>query len=632
MRIQAASSVVLLFVLPVCAQEPTGKEWITAHYTKREVLVPMRDGVKLFTSLYEPKDASAKHPILLKRTPYSCSPYGASAFSDSLGPTALFHDKGYTVAVQDVRGAYMSEGTFLDMRPHLEGKQTPAQTDEASDAFDTIDWLVKNVPNNNGNVGMWGISYPGFYASAGMIDAHPALKAVSPQAPIADWWYDDFHHNGALFLPHAFNFLASFGRPRPEPTSSRSFKLDHGTPDGYRFFLELGSMANVNARWFKGEVAMWNEIVAHPNYDEYWSARNLLPHLKHVAPAVMIVGGWFDAEDLYGALNTYRAIEQQNPGIYNVLVMGPWAHGGWARSDGDRLGDARFGEKSSVHYRKDMELAFFEHFLKSTELPLPAEANVFDTGANVWRSFDAWPPKSVATATLSPFDGFLLPGGQFDGTYYDGYEGEHRRYDEFISDPSHPVPFTDSIAVGMTKEYMTDDQRFVSTRPDVLTYRTPALESEVTLAGPIQAKLQVSTSGTDSDWIVKLIDEFPPDAQEPKDAEALSSGKRLGGFQMLVRSEVMRGRFRNDPARPEPFVPGQETSVNLTLQDVLHTFKPGHRVVIQIHCTWFPLVDRNPQKFVPSIYAAKESDFIPARQRVWLGTQFEIQVLPAPAK
>ncbi|HUR28934.1 MAG TPA: CocE/NonD family hydrolase, partial [Planctomycetota bacterium] len=492
-----------LLAVPAAAQGPAGKEWIAAHYTKREVLVPMRDGVKLFTSLYEPKDARAKHPILLKRTPYSCSPYGATEIADTLGPSTLFLDKEYVFVAQDVRGAYMSEGAFVDVRPHIEGKHSPSQIDEASDAFDTIDWLVENVPDNNGCVGMWGISYPGFYASAGMIDAHPALKAVSPQAPIADWWYDDFHHNGALFLPHAFNFLGGFGRPRPEPTTTRSFKLEHGTPDGYRFFLDLGPLSNVDAKWFHGDVAMWNDIVAHPNYDEYWSARNLLPHLKHVAPAVMTVGGWFDAEDLYGALNTYRALEQQNPGIYNVLVMGPWQHGGWSRTDGDRLGNARFGEKTSLRYRKDMELAFFEHFLKDADLPLPAEANVFDTGANEWRSFDVWPPERSFSAGLVMLDRGRLMLWDHAHEINLSFATRMQEY-EFISDPAHPVPFTASIATGMTKEYMTDDQRFVATRPDVLSLATEPLPRDVTIAGPLTADLVVTTSGTDSDWIVKL--------------------------------------------------------------------------------------------------------------------------------
>ncbi len=608
-----------LFASPGFAGDPTGRAWLSEHYSKREVMIPMRDGVKLFTAVFEPKDAPGKSPILLRRTPYSCSPYGENEFPEILGPSTLFHEKGYAFVVQDVRGAYMSEGEFVDVRPQLPEKRSARMIDESTDAYDTIQWLVANVANNNGRVGMWGISYPGFYAAAGMIDAHPALKAVSPQAPIADWWYDDFHHHGALFLPHAFNFLHGFGRPRPEPTKKRSYGLDHGTPDGYRFFLDLGPLSNVNAKWFKGEVRFWNDVVLHPNYDEFWQARNLLPHLRAVAPAVMTVGGWFDAEDLYGALNTYRAVEALNPGVYNVLVMGPWIHGGWARTDGDRLGQARFGEKSSLRYRTDMELAFFEHHLRDVDVPLPAEANVFDTGANQWRAFDAWPPKGVRARSY-----WLEAGGKLSSSMSNAGGPPCESY---TSDPAHPVPFTQAITTTMTKEYMTDDQRFLASRPDVVAYQTPKLDADSTVAGPIVAKLLVTTSGTDGDWIVKLIDVFPNDAPDPKGDDALAPGQHMGGYQMLVRSEVVRGRFRNDPSKPEPFVPERLTEVEVPLQDVLHTFRTGHRIMVQVHCTWFPLVDRNPQTFVPSIYDAREADFVPARVAVWNASRIDLPVL-----
>ncbi len=607
------------------APAPEGPAWYAEHYVKREVMIPMRDGVKLFTSVFTPKDTTSEHPILLRRTPYSCAPYGSDAFPSMLGPSTLFNDRGYVFVVQDVRGAYMSEGTFVDMRPQIDVKKSPADFDESSDAFDTIDWLVKNVEHNNAHVGMWGISYPGFYAAVGMIDAHPALKAVSPQAPIADWWYDDFHHHGALFLPHAFNFLGSFGQPRPEPTKTRPGRMDLKTPDGYRFFMDLGPMSNVDARWYHGTVRMWEDIVAHPDYDEYWQSRNTLPHLKHVAPAVMTVGGWFDAEDLYGALNTYRAIEQQNPGIFNVLVMGPWSHGGWSRTDGDALGTARFGAKNSLHYRQDMELAFFDHFLRDADVPLPKEANVFDTGKNEWRTFDAWPPKK---------SGLRLLWLDTDRTLSFGHSPPEVKSEgpfvEFVSDPAHPVPFTQDVTTSMTKEYMTDDQRFVATRPDVLTYRTAPLTEDLTFAGPLRALLQVTTTGTDGDWIVKLIDEHPANEEDPHDGAALPSGFHVAGSQMLVRSEVVRGRYRNDPSKPEPFVPGSVADLEVDMQDVLHTFRKGHRVMVQIHCTWFPLVDRNPQTFVrsKSIYQATESDFAKATQRVWIKSHFDVMVLP----
>jgi hypothetical protein len=438
-----------------------------------------------------------------------------------------------------------------------------------------------------------------------MIDAHPALKAVSPQAPIADWWYDDFHHHGAFFLPHAFNFMTQFGQPRPEPTTEAPRRFDHGTPDGYQFFLDMGSLANANSLYLRDRVPMWNEIVAHPNYDEFWQARNLLPHLEKVAPAVMIVGGWFDAEDLYGPLHIYRTIEKNNPGIENMLVMGPWAHGGWGGS-GERLGGIRFGSKTGEFYRQWIETKFFDAHLKgSGEDGLP-EAYVFETGVNRWQMFEAWPPAEVKKERFH-----LAAGGKL-AKKAPADKGE--AFDEFPSDPARPVPFTQSIAVGMTREYMTDDQRFAARRPDVLVYQTDPLPKDLTLCGPVLAELFVSTSRSGADWVVKLIDVFPPDAEARRRSPR---GQPLGGYQMMVRSEVIRGRFRNDPSHPEPFEPNEVTQVRLPLQDVLHTFEVGHRMMIQIQSTWFPLVDRNPQKYVDNIYLAESDDFVKATHRVY---------------
>ena len=593
-------------------------------YTKREVRIPMRDNVLLFTAIYEPEGATGDLPILLCRTPYSVAPYGEGRLKDTIGPSELFEASGWIVAYQDVRGCYMSKGQFVDVRPHVPhvpDVKTCKAIDEATDAYDTIEWLVANVARNNGKVGMWGISYPGFYAAAGMVDAHPALAAVSPQAPIGDWWFDDFHHHGALFLPHAFNFLSGFGRARPEPTTSRSgARFEHGTKDGYAFFLRMGPLANANEQYFKGEIAFWNELVAHPNYDSFWEERNLLPDLKRVAPAVMTVGGWYDAEDLYGALNVYRSIEEQNAGITNVLVMGPWAHGGWARGNGDALGIARFGAKTSEHYREKVELAFFERELKGKEREKLPEATVFETGANRWRAFDAWPPKAAVEKRL-----VLHPHGRLA---FDAPAGS-ASFDEFTSDPNEPVPYTEAIAIGMTREYMTDDQRFADRRPDVVSYQTEPLEEAVTLAGPIFAELLVSTTGTDSDWIVKLVDVLPDDAPDPRGLEA---GMHMSGAQLMVRSEVLRGRFRESYATPKPFVPGEPTRVTVPLQDVLHTFEKGHRIMLQVQCTWFPLVDRNPQTFVPNIFLAKPEDFVKATQRVYFGgdqgSSIRVGVLP----
>jgi putative CocE/NonD family hydrolase len=605
-----------------CGQAPVeGEKFVRERYTKDEQLVPMRDGVKLFTSIYVPKNQSKKYPILLMRTPYSVRPYGKEAYRSGLGPSHDFEVEGYIFVFQDVRGCYMSEGQFENMRPHLDKKATPKDIDESSDTYDTIEWLVNNVPNHNGRVGQWGISYPGFYSSAGMIDAHPALRAVSPQAPVSDFYFDDFHHHGAFFLPHAFNFYSSFGYARTKPTKGGFRRFDHGTPDGYQFFLDLGPLKNVNEKYFKGEIDFWNKIVEHPDYDTFWQARNILPHLKKVAPAVMTVGGWFDAEDLYGPLNTYRAIEKQNPGIFNVLVMGPWRHGGWNRTDGDRLGNVHFGDKTARYYQKNVELPFFEHFLKDMgENKLP-EATVFETGVNRWRQFDAWPPKDAQKKSL-----YLHAHGKlaFDPPVADGDEN-----DEYVSDPSKPVPFTEAIDKGMTVDYMTDDQRFAARRPDVLAYQTDVLTEDVTLAGPILADLRVSTSGTDSDWVVKLIDVFPPNAGN---YPSMRQGMHLGGYQMMVRSEVIRGRYRNSYEKPEPFVANEPTKVALPLQDVLHTFQKGHRIMVQVQSTWFPLVDRNPQKYVPNIFMADANDFVKATQRVYRNnknaTRIEVGIIP----
>ena len=599
-------------VEPVAAAEPAAKSAVETAYKKREAEIPMRDGVRLFTSIYAPRDASKTYPILLLRTPYSVRPYGPDKYRESLGPNELFQDEGFIFVYQDVRGRFMSEGEFDNMRPHLESKSRKVDIDESTDTYDTIEWLVKNIPNHNGRVGMWGISYPGFYAAAGMIDAHPALRAVSPQAPIADWYWDDFHHHGALFLPHTFNFFAEFGRPRSGPTTEWGPDFKHGTKDGYPFFLDLGGLKNVEDKYFHGEIAFWTQAAAHPDYDEFWQSRSILPHLHNVAPAVMVVGGWFDAEDLYGPLKIYESVEEKNPGVTNVLVMGPWPHGGWGRRDGDRLGKAHFGGKTSLHYRTEIEFPFFNCHLKDECGEPLAEATVFETGVNRWREFDRWPPDGLESRNL-----YLDEDGRLS---FDGPSSAGRQpYDEYVSDPAKPVPYTEAVAIGMTREYMTDDQRFASRRPDVLTYQTEALEAPVTVAGGVLADLWVSTSGTDSDWIVKLIDVFPPDASDPPDSP---DGWHAGGAQMMVRSEVFRGRYRNSYEKPEPFVPDQPTNVKFELRDVLHTFQPGHRIMVQIQSTWFPLVDRNPQKYVPNIFYAGDSDFQKATQRVYHSAQY----------
>ena len=607
---------VFLFACCAAAASAQGLEFIKANYTKYEYEIPMRDGVKLFTSVYIPKDESQTWPILLNRTPYSVSPYGEDQYKTSLGPSELFAKDKFIFVYQDVRGRWMSEGEFVNMRPQKVRKSGPGDIDESTDTYDTIDWLIHNVPHHNGKAGMWGISYPGFYAAAGMIDAHPALKAVSPQAPIADWFIgDDFHHNGTLYLPHAFNFLANFGHPRPEPTTKKTTPFEHGTPDGYNFFEKLEPLANANEKYFKNDVPFWNEMMKHPNYDEFWQARNLRPHLRNIKPAVMTVGGWFDAEDLFGALNTYQSVEKQSPGASNILVMGPWYHGGWARSDGELLGNVHFNAKTSVFYREKIELPFFQFYLKDKgEMKLP-EAYVFETGSNQWRKYDAWPPPRTSKKRL-----YLAGHGKlsFEAPADGG------AFEEYPSDPAKPVPFAAETAIGMTREHMTEDQRFAGRRPDVLVYRTEPLKQDMTVAGPIRNSLQVSTTGTDSDFVLKLIDVYPDDFP---DNEPNPRGIKMGGYQQLVRGEAMRGRFRNSYERPEAFEPGKPAKVEWTMPDVNHTFRKGHRIMVQVQSTWFPLVDINPQKFV-DINNAKTTDFEKATERVYKNSFVELGVLP----
>ena len=590
---------------------------VKAHYTKLETRITMRDGARLFTSIYLPKDTSQKYPIIMQRTPYSVAPYGPDNYKTLLGPSPLFMRDGYIFVYQDVRGRNLSEGDFKWMTPY-KPKKSGNEVDESTDTYDTIDWLLKNIPNNNGRVGIWGISFPGHYTAQAIIDAHPALRAASPQAPMADNWLgDDMHHNGAFFLPHAFNFISGFGRPRKGPEQQTGPRFSHGTPDGYRFFLEMGPLANANKKYFHDEIRLWNEWMQHGDYDEYWQAQNVPQHLNKVRPAILTVGGWFDAEDLYGPLKIYRAIEKNNPQTWNALVMGPWCHGCWSRGDGDKLGNLRFGSNASQFYRENIEFVFFSHHLKDKgDLKLP-DAYVFETGTNQWRQYDQWPPRGTETASL-----YLQPGGKLAFSA----PGESKApYDEYISDPNKPVPFMSGISIGMTSDYMTEDQRFAATRPDVLVYESDPLTEEMTIAGPIQVSLFASTSGTDSDFIVKLIDVYPNNV-----TEVSPKGVPMGGFQMMVRGEPMRAKYRHSFAKPEPMKPGQVTPINFDMPDVNHTFQKGHKIMVQIQSTWFPLVDRNPQKFV-NIYTATEADFQKATQRIYhagkTSSHLKLQVL-----
>ena len=585
--------------------------YMARNYDLTEYHIPMRDGAELFTVVYTPKDRGTKYPILLNRTCYNASRY--TDYQVGGYPSDYLVRDGYILVFQDVRGRYMSDGTFDNMRPNIPGNDpgNKADIDESSDTYDTIEWLVSNIENNNGNVGMYGISYPGFYAAAALPDAHPALKASSPQAPIADFFFDDFHHQGAYLQSYTGAF-AVFGYQKEQRTREPWYRdkiarlYNAPAPDGYDFHLSLGPLKTITEKYHYDNF-FWQQIVSHPNYDEFWQERNILPHLKDIDHAVMTVGGWFDAEDLYGPLNIYKTVEAENPKATNTIVMGPWAHGGWAREQGKTTHNhIYFGDSISTHFQREVEYRFFSHHLKGTgESTLP-EAYMFDTGTKEWKSFDQWPPAEVKPAALYfGANGTLSLGAPLD---------EDAVF-EYVSDPEKPVPYT-SQTEGMTftpRRFMSDDQRHASRRPDVLTFVTEPLEDNKTLAGEILAKLKVSMTGTDADFVVKLIDVYP--ANHPN-YEHNPDNIVMGGYQQLVRSEVFRGRFRNGFDTPEPFVPGEVTDVNFRLQDVLHTFKTGHRIMIQVHSTWFPYIDRNPQKYVDNIYEADASDFIKSTIRI----------------
>src|ERR1700704_2863925 len=615
-------------------------DYIKSHYTKREVLIPMRDGVKLFTSIYEPKDTKEKYPIMFDRTCYSVAPYGLDKFRTLLGPDELFAREGYIFVYQDVRGRYMSEGEYEDVRPYIPNKKGNP-IDETSDTYDTVDWLIKNIPNNNGRVGVWGISYPGFYTSMAGIDGHPAVKAISPQAPVSDWFHgDDMHHNGALFLAQNYDFFAYFGQQRPVPTGSNDYvkPFPWGTQDGYKFYLEMGGLRR-SGDLYQQKLGMrmkfWDEMMKHPNYDQFWKERNIFPNLKNIHAAVMTVGGWYDNEDLFGALGVYQNIEKQDPGIFNVLVMGPWFHGGWARSDGDWLGTAYFGSKTGVYYRETFELPFFNHFLKDKgDISQIKELNLFDTGANQW--IGDWSPSTSNDMSL-----YLQRGGKLSFAELPTL-AKGGSYDEYVSDPMNPVPYTQKITLNYPRDFMTEDQRFVAGRPDVLVYQTDPLREDLTVAGSIKPELFISSSGTDSDFVVKLIDVFPDDYQYPETGNKLPNGQpeRMkppdssaacvfapGGYEMLLRGEPFPARFRNSFEKPEPLRPNVPTKISYVMPGIVHTFKKGHRLMVQIQSSWFPLVARNPQKYMPNYKLGRDKDFHKATERVYHSAAYPSRVL-----
>lgn len=568
----------------------------------------MRDGVKLYTVIYTPKDTIRRHPILMERSPYSCSPYGPDKYMAIWGSYKMSYAKeNFILVKQDVRGKYMSEGEFVEVRPFIKNK-TGNQIDEASDTYDTIEWLINNIENNNNKVGILGVSYPGFYAGQGALSGHPSLVAASPQAPVTDWFIgDDWHHNGVFFLMDAQSFFRRHGMPRPNPTTSSTTGFSFNSNDNYNAFLKAGSLKSI-AQLMGDSIQFWKDMFAHPNYDDWWQARNARNSFYNIKPAMLWVGGLFDAEDCFGAWASYKAAEEQSPETNSKLVMGPWYHGQWSQ-DGSFLGNVRFGSNTSKYYQDSIETPFLMHHLldNGDEINI-AEATVFFTGENTWKKFDQWPPRNIEN---QPF--YLLASGKLG---LDTPEDQSEGFDEYISDPENPVPYTQHIHFKRTREYLTDDQRFASRRADVLTYETNVLENEVTLAGPVIADLLVSLSTTDADFVVKIIDVFPDDFNYPEEIKGNGANYPMGGYQMMVRSEIMRGKFRNSFEAPEPFVPGEITFVKWTLPDVAHTFEKGHKIMVQIQSSWFPLADRNPQKFV-NIYQANDSDFQKAEIRIY---------------
>lgn len=610
MRVAAVLVLFLLYSATLAAQDNND---IKSRYTKSMHSISMRDGVKLFTVVYEPKDKSKKYPILFQRTPYSAGPYGPDEFRENIGPNSLLEKSGYIIVYQDVRGKFMSEGQFVDVRPFKTVRNGSKDIDESTDAYDSISWLLKNIKNNNGKVGMWGISYPGFYAAMGALSRHPNLLAVSPQAPVMDWFAgDDFHHNGAFFLPHAFDFFSSFGKIRPSLTIERNPPFRYETEDGYHFYRQLGPLEYANRKYLNYEIPFWNELMAHPDYDAFWQERNPLPHFQGIRAATLVVGGFFDAENLYGALNLYKSIEKNNPKGDNFLVMGPWSHGQWARNEGSRLGQVSFDSKTSLFFRKEVEFEFFNYYLKGdTELELP-EAYVFETGTNVWKAYRQWPPAESSESEL-----FLYPQGEL--AFSPSGLGGKDSYAEYVSDPLKPVPYIDSICTRMNKHYMIGDQRFASRRTDVLVFETEPLKEDVTMTGPLLADLFVSSSSDDADFVVKLIDVFPD--SEPRRESTVP----MGGYQMMVRGDVMRGKYRNSLSKPEPLLANEVNEVKFQLNDVNHTFRKEHRIMVQVQSSWFPLVDLNPQKFT-NIYSAGKADFQKARIKLFHTSRFPSRV------
>ena len=584
------------------AQQPAYD--VKEHYAKSEYMVPMRDGIKLFTIVYAPKDTAQSYPILITRTAYGIPPYGPGNYRSVVGPNNEFAREGYIVVYQDCRGKFRSEGEFIHHRPYVKG-----QVNESTDTYDTIEWLLKNIPHHNGRVGQWGISWGGWEVSQGMIDAHPALKASSPQSPPQDQFLGDDHHSGGAFqLMYAFAWMSGNARARSAPTDQPIGPFDYGTPDGYDFFLRLGAAANAR-KFFADDVPTWNDYMAHGTYDAYWQTRNVPKDLNNINHPVLIVAGWFDAQDFYGPFRMYRALMEKSPQNKTYFVIGPWLHGGYARMDGDTLGNISFGSKTGVYYRDQIELPFFNYYLKDKGEMKLSKVSAFETGTNAWQGLGTWPP-----AGARPLNFYLDAGMRLS---LEPPRNAAQAFDSYVGDPGKPVPYSAEIRTIEGHLFMVEDQRFAWTRPDVLYYQTEPLKSDLTIAGPVSATLHVSTTGTDSDYVVKLIDVYPGNAPDP---QPNPQNVRMGGFQMLLAGDILRAKFRNSFAHPEPMAPDKVTRLEFPLGDKYHTFLAGHRIMVQVQSSWFPMFDRNPQSFV-DIYHAQASDYRKATQRIFRSAQ-----------
>jgi uncharacterized protein len=579
---------------------PKLQEAQAKQFTQTAAMIPMRDGVKLHTIVYAPKEHQTPLPFVMLRTPYGAEARGAGALREYLKDLV---DEGYIFVFQDIRGRHQSEGQFVMSRSPRDPKD-PKAIDEGTDTNDTIDWLLKNVPNHNGRVGMLGISYPGWLTVMALLDPHPALKAASPQAPPADMFIgDDFHHNGAFRLSYGFEYVAMMETDK----TNASFAFDRY--DTFEWYLKLGALSNVNPKYFKGKMPTWNDFVAHPNYDDFWKKQASAPYLKRVSVPTLHVAGWFDQEDFYGPLKTYELLERHDKNDQNFLVVGPWNHGGWQSGPGNKLGKVNFDSDTGKYFRAKVQAPFFARYLKDKGTPIP-EALMFQTGSNKWVEHERWPPKTAVTRKL-----YFHPDGKLA---FAAPPETVPAFDEYVSDPAKPVPYrprpvTPTYPGKEWQVWMVEDQRFTQYRPDVLTYETEPLEEDVTVAGSLTAHLLAATSGTDCDWMVRLIDVYP---------EKVEKDPSMGGFQLLISGEPMRARFRKSFEKPEPVVPGEVNEYTIDLHWSHHCFRKGHKIMVQVQSTWFPLIDRNPQKFVPNIFEAKDTDFQAARQQVHRSTKY----------